>query len=111
MSLSGLPYQPMRHSLGQNELYPTMATVPETLTLTSWISEQCVDYILHRRDPSVSFFLWCSYTKPHPPLDPPEPYYSMYRQCDIPEPLVGEWRSEEHTSELQSRENLVCRLV
>lgn len=91
MSRSGLPYQPMRHGLGQNELYPAMATVPETLTLTSWISEQCVDYILHRRDPSVPFFLWCSYTKPHPPLDPPEPYYSMYRQCDIPEPFVGEW--------------------
>src|SRR5436309_6707911 len=24
---------------------------------------------------------------------------------------VSEWRSEEHTSELQSRENLVCRLL
>src|SRR3712207_9171644 len=24
--------------------------------------------------------------------------------------LVGEWRSEEHTSELQSRQYLVCRL-
>src|SRR5690606_39417609 len=24
---------------------------------------------------------------------------------------VGSWRSEEHTSELQSRENLVCRLL
>src|SRR5690606_23624313 len=31
-----------------------------------------------------------------------------------PQPLPGivvEWRSEEHTSELQSRENLVCRLL
>src|SRR5690606_41628731 len=25
--------------------------------------------------------------------------------------LAQEWRSEEHTSELQSRENLVCRLL
>src|SRR5207302_3958311 len=25
--------------------------------------------------------------------------------------VVDEWRSEEHTSELQSRENLVCRLL
>src|SRR5690606_12579207 len=24
---------------------------------------------------------------------------------------AGDWRSEEHTSELQSRENLVCRLL
>src|SRR2546427_1478335 len=26
-------------------------------------------------------------------------------------PLQGEWRSEEHTSELQSQSNLVCRLL
>src|SRR5436309_5893878 len=33
----------------------------------------------------------------------------------LPEPAASEardlWRSEEHTSELQSRENLVCRLL
>src|SRR5215475_13767385 len=32
------------------------------------------------------------------------------RQGDRPR-VVREWRSEEHTSELQSRENLVCRLL
>lgn len=94
MARSGSPYQPMRHGLGQNELYPTMATVPESQTLTSWISEQCVEYILERRDPTVPFFLWCSYSKPHPPLDPPEPYYSMYRNSAIPEPVVGEWAKD-----------------
>ncbi len=91
MARSGYPLQPMRHGLGQNELYPGMATVPEAMTLTSWISEQCVEYIRERRDPTAAFFLWCSYSKPHPPLDPPEPYYSMYRNCPIPEPFVGEW--------------------
>ena len=91
MARSGSPVQPMRHGLGQNELYPTLATVPETQTLTSWIAEQCVEYILHRRDPGVPFFLWCSFSKPHPPLDPPEPYYSMYRNCDIPDPVIGDW--------------------
>src|SRR5690606_42153140 len=29
----------------------------------------------------------------------------------LPFPKTYEWRSEEHTSELQSRENLVCRLL
>jgi len=86
------PWRPMRHGLGQNELYPTMATVPEILTLTSWTAEQCVEYIRERRDPTVPFFLWCSFSKPHPPLDPPEPYYSMYRNAPIPAPVIGEWR-------------------
>jgi arylsulfatase A-like enzyme len=95
MRHSGNDFQPMRHGLGQNELYPGMATVPEALTLTSWIAEQCVDYIHFRRDPSAPFFLWCSFTKPHPPFDPPEPYYSMYRNSPIPEPAIGEWRDSD----------------
>ncbi len=93
MARSGHPLQPMHHGLGQNELYPGMATVPENMTLTSWIAEQCVEYIRERRDPTVPFFLWCSFSKPHPPLDPPEPYYSMYRNCEIPAPIESEWSS------------------
>lgn len=88
--------QPMRHGLGQNELYPTLATVPESLTLTNWIAQQCVEYVRRRRDPVVPFFLWCSFSKPHPPLDPPEPYYSMYRDCDIPNPAIGDWSAPGH---------------
>jgi arylsulfatase len=82
---------PMRTGLGQNELYPGVATVPEALTLTSWIAEQAVRYIRDRRDPTMPFFVWVSFTKPHPPLDPPEPYASMYRDSPIPEPVHGEW--------------------
>lgn len=94
MQRSGNPLQPMRHGLGQNELYPTMATVPESMTLTSWTAEQCVRFIRERRDPTKPFFLWCSFTKPHPPLDPPEPYYSMYRGEAIPEPTVAAWSTD-----------------
>lgn len=103
MRRSGNPLQPMRHGLGQNELYPSLSTVPEPLTLTSWITEQCVDYILERRDESVPFFLMCSYSKPHPPLDPPEPYYSMYRDCDIPEPVHGDWSEDDACPEVFKR--------
>src|SRR5690606_2979224 len=31
--------------------------------------------------------------------------------CSTTNPSTTRWRSEEHTSELQSRENLVCRLL
>lgn len=91
MARSGNPLQPMRHGMGQNELYPALATVPECQTLTAWTAERCVDYLKVRRDPSVPFFLWCSFSKPHPPLDPPEPYYSMYRDCAIPPPIDSDW--------------------
>jgi arylsulfatase len=100
---SGLPYQPMRHGLGQTELYPSMSTVPESLTLTSWITEQCVEYIRERHDPTVPFFLWCSYSKPHPPFDPPEPYYSMYRDSPIPDPIFGNWSADDQSPEAFKR--------
>src|SRR5690606_41602392 len=58
------------------------------------------------------------------PLDPPHNHYEGEDLSASPSPLRGEVRrgppfgirrgtrrrSEEHTSELQSRENLVCRL-
>lgn len=93
-AMAGLPLQPMRHGLGQNELHPGMATVPESMTLTAWIADQCVQYVRDRRDPTVPFFLWASFSKPHPPLDPPEPYASMYRDAPIPEPVCGEWAAD-----------------
>jgi arylsulfatase A-like enzyme len=113
MARRGYDVQPMRHGLGQNELYPGMATVPESLTLTSWIAEQCVEYIRERRDPTTPFFIWCSFSKPHPPLDPPEPYYSMYRHSPIPEPVFGDWSEGEGVpyAFLQMRERQAFDLV
>ncbi|RIQ21605.1 sulfatase-like hydrolase/transferase [Jiangella rhizosphaerae] len=85
----------MRHGLGQNELSPGLATVPEAETLTSWLSERAVEHIRYRRDPTRPMFLWLSYSKPHPPLDPPEPYYSMYRDAPVPSPIVGDWAGDD----------------
>ncbi len=95
MRTQGHAALPMRHGIGQNELYPTLATVPEAQTLTNWTVDQCVEYLLQRRDPTAPFFLWCSFSKPHPPFDPPEPYYSMYKDSPIPEPVVGDWASDD----------------
>src|SRR5690606_40264214 len=42
----------------------------------------------------------------------PQPVHPRFRSLDAP--VCASWdhlRSEEHTSELQSRENLVCRLL
>jgi arylsulfatase A-like enzyme len=96
MAKKGSECQPMRHGIGQNELYPALATVPEAKTLTAWTAEQCVDYIRYRRDPEMPFFLWCSFSKPHPPLDPPEPYFSMYLGSAIPDPVISDWSTSEN---------------
>src|SRR5207302_9760812 len=48
-----------------------------------------------------------------PPGSPSDTSSRCSRQRPICGPQIGRWRerSEEHTSELQSRENLVCRLL
>ncbi len=91
MDRLGPGIQPMGTGLDQNELYAGMATVPEGLSITNWIAEQSSRYIRDRRDPTRPFFLWCSFSKPHPPLDPPEPYCSMYADCDLGAPLRAAW--------------------
>src|SRR5690625_5196812 len=41
----------------------------------------------------------------------PENFWSTWREKEIPEDEMTKTRSEEHTSELQSRRHLVCRLL
>jgi arylsulfatase A-like enzyme len=83
----------LRHGLGQNEIYPALASVDQNETITAWTVDETIDF-LETRDETAPFFCWTSFTKPHPPFDPPEPYYSMYRDVAIPEPVQGDWVAE-----------------
>src|SRR5690606_41463348 len=44
-------------------------------------------------------------------ITPPGACWPWHSESRAPTPFSKRWRSEEHTSELQSRENLVCRLL
>ncbi|MDL2233578.1 sulfatase-like hydrolase/transferase [Ruminococcaceae bacterium OttesenSCG-928-L11] len=86
---------PMNHGLGQNEFYPGKSTTDETHSLTAWVVDETINF-LETRDPSCPFFLWTSFSKPHPPLDPPEPYCSMYAGKPVPPPARGDWLDRYH---------------
>ncbi len=72
----------------------------------SWIAEQSMAFIDEACSESRPFFLWCGFCGPHGPLDPPEPYRSMYRPADVPLPIEIEgwpsWR-ESWDEELMRR--------
>src|SRR5690606_41363485 len=51
---------------------------------------------------------WPAVRRPHRSGTLREPFA---RKASTSTALINTWRSEEHTSELQSRENLVCRLL
>lgn len=66
----------------------------ENLHPTNWVVNESIDF-LRRRDPSKPFFLKMSFVRPHSPLDPPKFYFEMYKDEDLPEPLMGDWANKE----------------
>ncbi|NOU88363.1 arylsulfatase [Paenibacillus sp. LMG 31460] len=96
--------EPGTYDLMDNGLDCNASTValpwhlPERLHPTNWAVTQSIDF-LRRRDPSKPFFLWTSFVRPHPPFDPPQAYFDMYLNEDMPDPPVGDW------VDVQSAEN------
>lgn len=78
------------HGVGENEMEPVINTMEERDTLTHWIVDKSVSYI-ENRDPTRPFFLWTSFTKPHPPLDPLLQYWKLYENMDVAAPVCGDW--------------------
>ena len=49
---------------------------------------------IRRRDPTRPGLWYLSHMAPHPPLVPPQRYLDMYRDVEIPEPVIGEWAQD-----------------
>ena len=60
----------------------------ERLHPTAWVEEETRRF-LERRDTTRPLFLIVSFLHPHAPLNPPEPYASMYRAVDSAPPTEG----------------------
>jgi len=67
--------------------------LPEEHYRTRWTARESAAFI--RSEDERPFFLFCSFVKPHPPYDPPEPYASLYADADFPVPVA---REEEFTT-------------
>lgn len=63
---------------------------PERAHPTNWTVTRSADF-LRRRDPTKPFFLWTSFVAPHPPLDPPAPYFELYDRRALAPPAMGDW--------------------
>lgn len=82
-----------QHGQGQNEMEPILGSVDANDTLTRWIADRSIDF-LDTRDPERPFFLWSSFSKPHPPFDPSRDFWELYRDLPMPEPTKGDWSTD-----------------
>jgi arylsulfatase A-like enzyme len=75
--------------------WPTMfvSPLPPELHQSVFITNGALDFMdRHLRDnPEKPFFCHVSYVDPHDPYDPPEPYASMFRPEDMPDPVPATW--------------------
>ena len=78
------------HGMDWNSWVSRPSHLPEHLHPTHWTASQSVEW-LGRRDPNKPFFLMTSFDRPHSPYDPPQVYYDLYRDVEIPRPHVGDW--------------------
>jgi len=81
------------HGIGMNELSPAMSDYPPQLHTTNWVVERTLEQLADR-DKTRPFFIWASMIDPHPPTAIHEPFYSMYDNEDVPEPVRGDWDDE-----------------
>lgn len=82
--------RPKVHGIGECEMEPVISTVDVKDSITTWIADEAIDFI-ETRDTTRPFFLWTSFTKPHPPFDPCRDFWELYDKMSLPEPVTGDW--------------------
>ncbi|HOZ45611.1 MAG TPA: arylsulfatase [Candidatus Hydrogenedentes bacterium] len=76
--------------IGWNSYLSKPYLFPERLHPTAWTGETAVRF-LDTYEGSDPFFLKVSFARPHSPYDPPERFWKMYEDADIPKAAVGTW--------------------
>lgn len=81
---------PNATGIGWNEHRGGVYQLDERLHPTAWTGQTAVDFI-HNYKLENPLFLKVSFARPHSPYDPPQRYLDMYKDADIPAPVIGDW--------------------
>ncbi|WP_262177510.1 sulfatase-like hydrolase/transferase [Haloarcula laminariae] len=96
---SGGRYDKHTGGLESNTWTARPSHVPEHEHATTWTTTKALEF-LEERDEDRPFFLTVSYQRPHPPFDPPQAFWDMYIDRDLPAPSVGDWPLETFGDEM-----------
>lgn len=78
------------HGLQYSSWLSRPSHLPEELHNNTWVVTRALEFV-RRRDHTRPFFLNLSFHRPHPPYDPPQAFFDMYKDVEIPEIPVGDW--------------------
>lgn len=81
---------PDETGIGWNEHRADVYQLDEKLHPTYWTGKTAVELIENYKQ-QKPLFLKVSFARPHSPYDPPKRYLEMYKEVEIPEPVIGEW--------------------
>ncbi|WP_312886513.1 sulfatase family protein [Paenibacillus foliorum] len=70
-----------------------------------YITRTTIDAI-RQRDPNKPLLVNAMFVAPHPPLDIPEPWYSMYKDAELPE-NVGQWAKSQSPLQLYNLPGII----
>jgi choline-sulfatase len=76
--------------VGWNDYASKPYTLPERLHPTRWTADTAVEF-LQSYKAEEPFLLKVSFARPHSPYDPPERFFKLYENADIPKAVVGKW--------------------
>ena len=81
--------------IGWNDYRAKPYVLPERLHPTQWTGDVAVRF-LEKYQQEEPFFLKVSFARPHSPYDPPQRFWDMYQDADLPEAVIGEWARERY---------------
>lgn len=97
--------EPDETGLGPNSHRGSPFVPPNELHPSLWMGEEAVRF-LESYDNKKPFFLKVSFFSPHSPYDPPQKYWDLYKDAEIPKRHVGDWaerhaeRGKDHRDDL-----------
>ncbi|HEX2184606.1 MAG TPA: sulfatase-like hydrolase/transferase, partial [Chloroflexota bacterium] len=79
------------HAIGNNAVQTSASPLPLEHYHTTWCARSAMrwmrQHVAREGVDGPPFFVWCSFTKPHSPYDPPEPYDRLYDPRTFPAPI------------------------
>lgn len=94
---TGLVRAKFAHGVHGNSWMGRPNHLPETQMEETWLTNRMMQR-LEKRDPTRPFFSCLSFNGPHPPWCPPQSYFDLFMDKDMPEPVVGDW-AERHAEQ------------